>query len=113
MDGKCVVVHKFPVIVPQGVQKNISGGDAPLPDEAEKDPVFRQSQGQDFSRPADLHPLGVQQQAAPGQRAEVLAQQYPDAAEQLLNAEGLGHIVVAPGVQPPDDVEFLVPGGEK
>ena len=114
MHRQRVIIHEFTAVVPQCLQQRFPGGHAPAAQQREENAVFRGGEGQERPLPFHLHSLLIDfQRPLAAQPRRILAQQRPDAAEQLLHPEGLGHIIVAPRVQAPNDIHFLIPGGEK
>lgn len=117
MHGQRVVVNEAAVRIPQRLQQQAPRHNAAPLHQREQNAVFCQRQQYRFAIPAHLHARLIHLNAAAGKHRGLLAaagaQQRPDAAEQLHHAEGLGHIIVAPGIQRAHHVQLLVPGGEE
>ena len=113
MHGQGVVIHEPAVRIPQRFQQRCPGDNGTAGNELGEDLIFRYRQQQDFSIPAGLQSGRVQRDAAAADFRLISPQLRPDAAQKLLHPKRLGHIVVAPGIQTPDHIQFFILCREK
>ena len=115
MDRQRIVINKLSAVIPQNLQQAFPRHHGRVIHQHRHNLEFRQRQRKCFPVLQHLHPVPVNHKSAPADRPRCLAaaQQHTHPAEQLLHPEGLGHIVVAAGVQSPDHVKLFAPGSQE